>query len=147
MNLYPQLASSLENALDKHDVISIGDAWMVFREQYLELKKHKPKTMADLGIQAELFIDNSRDLKQFYFAFHYRVKCKLEGEVYEFYELVYCEFDVKNAAPALLKTGDAIEAWESFTSFKGAVKRVDEWEVLRQFKDLQTTYKVYGTEV
>lgn len=147
MNLYPQISSILSRALDDAKVETIGDGWEVFKLEYKKLKKSKPKTITDFGLQSEFFVDETRAQKIFYFAFHYRVHCKIDCEEYDFYELVYCEYDLSHLEfdPSLKK--GLIEEWESLLSFTNVLDKVENWDTFHSLKSVTAKYEVTGTEV
>jgi hypothetical protein len=147
LNLYPRIESDLQEAIGNLDGLRIEDVWEVFCQQYAQLKLQKPSTMGDLGIQSELFIDRVNSTKVFYFAYHYSVNATVDDEEYNFYELVYCEFDLSDTKLDLNLNDDSIEIWESTSSYRDDLLPVENWSTFKALKHLRLRCKVFGDEM
>jgi hypothetical protein len=126
---------------------TIEDIWRCFEKVYAQISIDRPKSLTDLGIQAELYLGSEDSPASFYFALHYRVEFEEDGEEYSFYELVYCDFDISNIPQLKGFNEDSIDVCEIDYSVKQALNEIYNWWAFDKLKEHTLALNIWSTEV
>jgi hypothetical protein len=147
LEIYEELERKLKHSIKDKGAITVSEIWGVFKAQFLALNESKHETIVDLGVQSELYLGSEFSPPCYYFAFHYEIEYEEDGERYQGYELVYCEFDLSGSSLVNGLSNQTLDLWLNEYSQKQILKEIESWNIFKLFENSTFELNVYGTEV
>ncbi len=147
MEIYEELEGKLKHSIAEKRASTVSEIWSVFKAQFIALNENKHESIVDLGLQSELYLGSEFAPPCYYFAFHYQIEFEEDGEIYQGYELVYCEFDLTGSSLLDSLSNQVLDLWLNEYSQKQILENIESWDIFKLLENSKLELNVYGTEV